>query len=107
MTKEEKAVYWRQRIEEQSRSGLTIKEYCAREGLAVANLHYWRRRFLSREQDPLVVGGEEFLPVTLTSVSSGAPVEIRLCSGRSLHLRERIAISWLQTLVQVLEGSCG
>ncbi|MBU2740033.1 IS66 family insertion sequence element accessory protein TnpA, partial [Acidithiobacillus concretivorus] len=45
MTKEEKATYWRQQVDGFQASGLSVKNYCAQEGIAVATLHYWRKCF--------------------------------------------------------------
>ena len=112
MTKEErseKVEFWRQQMEGFAASGLSVKAYCAKQGIAVANWYYWRKRLsahrLSREAS---VPGAEFLPVHLADRSSGMPaVEIQLLSGRSLKLSAPLDMSWLQSLVRILEESCG
>jgi len=83
MTKGEKTAYWRQQVDGFQASGLSAKNYCAREGIAVATLHYWRKRFADvLEPWPMVHGTEGFLPVTLAPVRpSVSPVEIHLLSG--------------------------
>ena len=109
MTKEEKAAIWRRRVEEQQDSGLSTKVYCAREGLAVASLHYWRKRLGGRQREG-AVQAPDFMPVTLaptSPVAPVAPIEIRLRSGRSLQLSGRVDLSWLRSLVQILDGPCG
>ena len=109
MTKNEKAAYWRQQVDGFQASGLSVKNYCAQEGLAVATLHYWRKRFADAvEPRPMVHGTEGFLPVTLAPVRpSVSPVEIMLLSGRSLKLTAPMDTGWLHTLVRVLESPCG
>ncbi len=42
MTKEEKVAYWRQQVDGYRASGLSGKNHCAQERIAVATLHYWR-----------------------------------------------------------------
>ena len=109
MTKDEKAAYWRRQVDGFLVSGLSVKNYCAQEGIAVATLHYWRKRFADAvEPRPMVHGTEGFLPVTLTTVQpSVPPVEIHLLSGRRLKLTAPMDVGWLQTLVRVLESPCG
>jgi len=110
MTKEEKAAYWRQQVELHCASGLSVKAYCAREGLAVATLHYWRKRFGVSRQTVGTAPGVDFVPIHLAPNSAHVPsaaVEIHLLSGRRLQLSGWVDPSWLQTLVRVLEGPCG
>ncbi|WP_264318030.1 IS66 family insertion sequence element accessory protein TnpA [Acidithiobacillus caldus] len=40
MTQDEKIAFWRQQVERFRASGLSVKNYCAQEGIAVATLHY-------------------------------------------------------------------
>ena len=112
MAKDEKAAkaaYWRQQIEGFQAGGLSVKDYCAQKGIAVANWYYWRKRLADAvEPQPMVQGTEGFLPVTLASArSSISPVEIHLLSGRSLKLSAPMDAGWLHTLVRVLESPCG
>ena len=41
MTKDEKTAYWRRQVDGLRTSGLSVKDYCAQDGNAVATLHYW------------------------------------------------------------------
>ncbi|MCR2831165.1 hypothetical protein NR402_12855 [Acidithiobacillus ferrooxidans] len=59
MTKDEKAAYWRQQVDGFQASGLSVKNYCAQEGIAVATLHYWRKRFADAVQSQQRVTGTE------------------------------------------------
>ena len=55
MTKGENTAYWRQQVDGFQASGLSVKNYCAQEGIAVATLHYWRKRFADAvEPRPMV-----------------------------------------------------
>ncbi|MBU2804216.1 IS66 family insertion sequence element accessory protein TnpB [Acidithiobacillus ferridurans] len=109
MTKEEKREMWRQRVEDCQGSGLSITAYCAREGIAIPSLYYWRKRFADREASPAEeMQSTGFLPVTLSPLRiSSSSVEVQLLSGRSLKFSAPIDVQWLHTLVQVLERPCG
>ncbi|WP_439710037.1 IS66 family insertion sequence element accessory protein TnpA [Acidithiobacillus caldus] len=52
MTKGEKIAYWRQRVERFRASELSVKKYCAQEGMAVATLDYLRKRFADSIEGP-------------------------------------------------------
>jgi len=44
----ELASWWRDRIEGQQRSGLTVSEYCRRKGLSAGSFHAWKSRLRVR-----------------------------------------------------------
>src|SRR6266576_1085502 len=43
--------YWRERIAEQERSGLTVGRFCKEQGLTGQSFYLWRKRLL--EQQPM------------------------------------------------------
>ena len=45
----EKEEFWRLAIDEHSRSGLTIKEFCRRQGLAAYSFSWWKREIKKRD----------------------------------------------------------
>ncbi|MBU2755421.1 IS66 family insertion sequence element accessory protein TnpB [Acidithiobacillus sp. CV18-2] len=99
MTKKErteKVEFWRQQLEGFLASGLSVKDYCARQGISVANWYYWRKR-LGKSSGPRVMisGAEEFLPVRLAEMSSSMPVEVQLLSGRRLKFSAPLDSAWL------------
>jgi hypothetical protein len=46
---EVKQELWRKRVEDQARSGLTIREFCRREGLSEPGFYGWRRELVRRD----------------------------------------------------------
>lgn len=46
---EVKQELWRRRVEDQARSGLTIREFCRREGLSEPGFYGWRRELARRD----------------------------------------------------------
>lgn len=47
---------WREIVERQGLSGLTVTEFCEREGIKSASLYGWRSRLSDGSQSPLVSG---------------------------------------------------
>ena len=59
---------WRECIRRQVDSGLTIAQFCAREGLSVAAFHSWKRRLRLinlADHRPASPAPSTFLPVTV------------------------------------------
>jgi hypothetical protein len=56
---------WRRRLRQQPRSGLTIPQFCQREGVSAATFHSWKRRLALRATSatPFSSGGSTFVPV--------------------------------------------
>lgn len=56
---------WRRRLRQQPRSGLTIQQFCNREGVSAATFHSWKRRLALRSTSstPFSSGGPTFVPV--------------------------------------------
>lgn len=45
----EKEVFWRDVVRRFNQAGLTVREFCRREGLAEANFYAWRRTIAERD----------------------------------------------------------
>ena len=48
-----KEQFWRRMIRRQQRTDLPISAFCEREGLKIANFHWWRRELTHRDQEKL------------------------------------------------------
>lgn len=46
-----KEQFWRKAISKRQRSGLTIRAYCQREGLAESAYHFWRGEWVKRDRE--------------------------------------------------------
>jgi len=113
----ELASLWRNRVKRQGRSGLSIVEYCRREGCSASNFHAWKRRLhasrssaenrskkqgqqgASHGQPPR--GGFVQFPLTVDST-----IEIRFADGTIVSVpAEKLAVT-LKTLQALqLEGA--
>ena len=79
---------WSERLRRFDRSGLTVAEFCRREGIPAVSFYQWRRKLTSRAAaSPRATSRSSFLPVEVVSpVSTGAPVEIHFPNGVQVNL---------------------
>lgn len=109
MTKRES--YWRQALERQTRSGVSIAAFCEAEGVSTASFYAWRRRLRdsrSRRRDegdqrprlvPLTVS-----PPPLQQITPVLPkVEIVLPDGILLRVPDGMAPQTLRDVLAALE----
>jgi len=81
------------------RSGLTRREYCQREGLALTTLDYYRQKRIKRRPRGLV-------SVRLAAVETKVETPVMalvLCNGRRIEVRGDFADAELAKLVRVAE----
>lgn len=88
---------WRDRVERQRRSGLSILEYCRREGVSASSFYAWKRRLqashstverTAKKQDRQQAshgstprGGFVQFPLVVD-----APIEVRFADGTKVNL---------------------
>ncbi len=88
---------WRERIAEQARSGLSIKQFCTDRGIAEHAFYYWRKRL--REPEPV-----RFALVDRTGVPPEPEwkVELTLVTGERLRLCAGVDAVTLRTVLEAL-----
>lgn len=89
---------WQALLEEQSRSGLSKKDFCGRYGLAESTFSYWKTK-LQRE-----TGGESrarFIPI----VREERPIEIVTRSGAVVRVNTGHDLSAVARLVEALNAA--
>jgi Tol biopolymer transport system component len=100
---------WRQRLERQSTSGLSISAFCTREGVSSTSFHAWKRRLTApslrgRPQPPV------FVPLHLVpeapegSPVPSRPVELDLPHQVRLRFANPPEPEWLGRLVAALDA---
>jgi hypothetical protein len=85
---------WRRRLRQQPNSGLTIHQFCQREGLSTATFHSWKRRLALRATSStnFSSGDSAFVPVILPPAPKSQPddpadlVTIQLANGGRILL---------------------
>jgi transposase-like protein len=53
-----KELFWRDVLRQHVASGLSVREFCRREGIAEANFYAWRRTLAERDQQPAARDGQ-------------------------------------------------
>jgi len=88
---------WRERIAEQTRSGLSIKQFCRNREIAEHAFYYWRKRL--RDAEPV-----RFALVDRTG-APGAPewnLELALLTGERLRIGPGVDAVTLRTVLEAL-----
>ena len=103
--------WWQSHLDAIAREGIDTTAYAKREGLAVSNLYYWRRRLKAQQHDrptephAQVVQAPErlFVPVTVQApVASMAGYVLELGSELRLSLPALPSPQWLAQVRQAL-----
>ena len=90
---------WRERIAEQARSGLSIKQFCKDRGIPEHAFYGWRKRL--RETEPV-----RFALVDRTGAPHGAEwdLELTLLSGERLRIGAGVDAATLRTVLEALRA---
>ena len=79
-----------------SESGMTRREYCAKHGVTMATLDYWRRAH--RKQKPTMV------PVAIEEARPLTGFALVLANGRRIESSWNFITADLDKLIRVVEG---
>ena len=79
-----------------AKSGMTRREYCAKHGVTMATLDYWRRAH--RKQKPTLV------PVAIEEARPLAGFALELGNGRRIESSWNFIAADLEKLIRVVEG---
>lgn len=91
---------WRERIVEQERSGLTVKQFCKERGVTECSFYAWRKRL--RKKEPVRFALVERAALR-ESVAEGC-VELVLASGERLRIGSGVDGTTLRTVLEVLRA---
>ena len=110
----EKASFWRLVLEEHGRSGLSVRDFCLREGLSVASFYGWKRSLRTREAEASSADPGELIPVKVvdstsrlpaTASAMATPLELVTPSGYTLRFPATLAPCQLDALLGVIAQS--
>lgn len=101
-----KEAYWREVIERQASSGLSMRAYCRREGIAETSLHAWRRT-IARRDGRVVAPKKPSKPAFVPLVVNELPpcetsIALELTGGCVLKFAGPVAAEQLADLVLAL-----
>jgi hypothetical protein len=92
---------WRRWIHEWQTSGLTVRDFCTRRGLAEARFYTWRRQLRRREDDLLTLVPVQVL--TAPESVQGTALELVVRGGRTVRVPPGFDAPTLRHLLAVLE----
>jgi hypothetical protein len=105
-------VAWRRRLRQQPDSGLTIHEFCKREGVSTAAFHAWKRRLSLRAAfSPAPSGTAAFVPLIVPPVHEALSrvsndfVTIQLANGGQILLPITAGLELVCGVVEILARS--
>ena len=94
---------WRQLIDEQRSSGLTVAAYCLERGITQGSFYTWKRR-LRAPAKPNRLSKPSFVEVKPPKTSATGAIEICLHSERRLLVRRGFDRDLLIEVVRALES---
>ena len=99
---EQKEQEWRRWIAQWRASGLSVRDFCDRHGLAAPSFYAWRRRLQQHAADPPAV-----VPVQVVADAPPAQattLEVVLADGRVVRVVPGFDAATLRQLLTALEG---
>src|SRR5262245_46416024 len=99
-TVEERSAYWRDRIVEQERSGMSVREFCKEKGITEQSFYGWRKRF--RKQEPARFALVETGPAWQQAPKTG--LELVLVTGERLRIGAGVDPALLSVVLEALRG---
>ena len=99
---DQKERQWRQWITEWRASGLSVRTFCGRRGLATPSFYHWRRVLEQRAAEKAA-----FVPVQVVAEAVPAlatALEVVLTDGRMVRVAPGFDAATLRQLLAVLEG---
>ena len=113
----EKERFWRGIMERQRASGLGMRPFCRREGIAESSFHYWKRTLRERDaertskasspidtQNDTTVSREAFVPVRLVEERAAGPIEILVPGGYVVRVADPCDAESLRCVLGVLQS---
>ena len=110
----EKQRFWRQRIGEAARSGLSIREFCRQRRLKECQFYWWQRKLKNGQQrtwgrraarrGQRLGDAPRFALVSEDASALSAGIELVLANGRRLRISQGVDEHTLRTVLTTLEA---
>ncbi|GGE81893.1 IS66 family insertion sequence element accessory protein TnpA [Massilia psychrophila] len=91
---------WAVRLQEQANSGLGIRPWCVREGLAEASFHYWRKRLAS--PSTATATATRLIALPMVAGHQEPMLELRTPHGYVIRLSHHEQVRWLGGVLEAL-----
>src|SRR2546422_7958167 len=93
--------YWRERIAEQERSGMSVQRFCKEQGLTEQSFYVWRKRL--RKQRPMRFALVETGPARQRPATEPG-LELVLATGERLRIGAGVDPTTLRTVLEALRA---
>jgi hypothetical protein len=93
---------WRERIADQQRSGLSVKQFCEQRGFTQYSFYAWRKR-LQKNETPVRFAVVERVALRQDPVLD-AVLELVLASGERLRIGTGVDAATLRTVLDALRA---
>ncbi|MGO8670943.1 MAG: IS66 family insertion sequence element accessory protein TnpA [Capsulimonadaceae bacterium] len=105
-SREERLAEWQELLDDQPKSGMSVKEWCASEGISTQTYYYWRKQL--RDSSPAIAPAPSWLPlpVALEEPSSVSRVLTLRVGQVSLDVAAGFDAVLLSSVLAVLEARC-
>ena len=97
----QREAWWREQVERQAASGLSVRRFCQEGGLSEASFYAWRRTLRLRGCEAQAA----FVPVVIASPPMSGRFVVELRGGRKLYLPNSLTTAQVVALVRGLEAS--
>ena len=108
----EKELHWRQMVDRQAGSGLSIRQFCEKEGISLPSFYAWRKRLVEcqpngrrtrkpRRRRDEIGNGREFIPLRLRD--SASALEVIHPLGYQVRVTGDVNLTTLRQVLQVLD----
>ena len=94
---------WAERLERFRRSGQTIAQFCAAEGISEPSFYVWKRTLAGAAASP-IPDAPALVPIRLTPSPAGGPVEVVFASGTVLRFPVDTRPEVLAAIVHAVEA---
>ncbi len=108
--------HWRNVLERQATSGLSVASFCRQESISAAGFYSWRRKLAERDSEPrelnqqpdaTTTSAAQLLPVRIESSSVPAMVRVLLPHGVAIDAPSSIDHATLAGLVRAVRETAG
>jgi len=90
---------WRERIAEQERSGLSVKQFCKERGVSEYSFYTWRKRLAKKEPVRFALVDRE-----AAGQEAATALELLLRSGERLRIGSGVDAATLRTVLEALRA---
>ena len=90
---------WRDRIAEQERSGLSVKQFCKERGVSEYSFYTWRKRLAKKEPVRFALVDRE-----AAGQEAATALELLLRSGERLRIGSGVDAATLRTVLEALRA---